>query len=356
MKRPVYPDDVYIPQLLAAALLLLVAAAPAQENQKVKFSGRTVVAEVVALDQPFMVNRLGSSVPTGQIFALRTDVMPSDNNLDPLPSFDREQDLSSYVGRVTLKQYKRPRPIVLRVNVGDILEIRFCNLLSGAKPTNRIPEYAGFHIMGMNLLSGPGEAPGTSSPPPLSSDSSYVGRNVNSFAKKGSIKVYRYFAAAEGTFIISSAAQPNQTLEIGNGLFGCAVVEPPQAEYYRSQVTRSDLFYSTYYSTRLPANMLLHVRPGTTDHWILTTYKTRLQREALKNIDVTIRNATSELLTEKHPNQENNQNQFYELDRATGKFNLLVLSPEEQLKKRSDMEAGKIVPPGYLYSAPFETE
>jgi len=75
-------------------LLLSVALASAQGEPKDKFSGRTIVAEVVALDQPFMVNRLGSSVPTGQIFALRTDVMPTDNKLPPLPSFDRQQDLS----------------------------------------------------------------------------------------------------------------------------------------------------------------------------------------------------------------------------------------------------------------------
>jgi hypothetical protein len=357
MKRLRYPPyNIYSLQLLLTTLVLSAAAVSGQDNQKVKFSGRTIVAEVVALDQPFMVNRLGSSVPTGQIFALRTDVMPSDHDLGPLPSFDREQDLSRYVGKVTLKQYKRPRPIVLRVNVGDILEIRFCNLLSGTKPPNRNPEYAGFHIMGMNLLSGSGEGPGTSFPPPLSSDSSYVGRNVNSFAKEGSIKVYHYFAAAEGTFILSSAAQPNQTLEIGNGLFGCAVVESPEAEYYRSQVTRSDLFYSTYYSTRLPANMLLHVKPGTTDHWILTTYKTRAQREALKNVDVIVRNAKSELLTEEHVSQENKQNQFFEFDRITREFKPLVLSLEEQEEKRSDMEAGRIVPAGYLYSAPVETE
>jgi len=338
-------------------LLLSVALASAQGETKDKFSGRTIVAEVVALDQPFMVNRLGSSVPTGQIFALRTDVMPTDDKLPPLPSFDRQQDLSQYVGKVMLKPYKRPRPIVMRVNVGDILEIRFCNLLSGIKPSGRNPEYAGFHIMGMNLLSGPDERPNALPSSPLSSDSSYVGRNVNSFAIQGSIKSYRFFAAAEGTFIISSAAQPNQTLEIANGLFGCAVVEPPQAEYYRSQVTRRDLFYSTYYSSRLPANMLLHREPGTS-HWILTTYKTRLRNLALKNVDVVIKKAESELLTVAPPSQEQNQGLFFQLNRETGKYTPLRLTKEqqEQVNNRADMEAGNIVPEGYLYSAPFVTE
>jgi hypothetical protein len=76
MKRVKHFSDICSPQLVLMALLLSVAPARAQDDKKVKFSGRTIVAEVVALDQPFMVNRLGSSVPTGQIFALRTDVMP----------------------------------------------------------------------------------------------------------------------------------------------------------------------------------------------------------------------------------------------------------------------------------------
>jgi hypothetical protein len=143
MKRLRYPSNIsYHLHLVLTVLFLSAAAASGQDDQKGKLSGRTVVAEVVALDQPFMVNRLGSSVPTGQIFALRTDVKVTDSE-DELPSFapPTPQNLKNYIGKVTLKEYKRPRPIVLRANVGDILEVRFCNLLSA----NQI---AGFHIMG----------------------------------------------------------------------------------------------------------------------------------------------------------------------------------------------------------------
>jgi hypothetical protein len=330
----------YSLQLLLTALLVSAAAASGQDDQKVKFSGRTVVAEVVALDQSFMVNRLGSSVPTGQIFALRTDVMVTDSRGD-LPSFTPGVELNSYVGKVMLKEYKRPRPIVLRANVGDILEIRFCNLLSGN-------QYAGFHIMGLNLLSGLDENPGSQDPPPLSSDSSYVGKNANSFAdNKGTIRVYRYFAASEGTFIIYSAAQPNQTLEIRKGLFGCASVQPPQAEYYRSEVTRSDLFYSTYRSTRLPPNMLLHKEPdapGHHNHWILTTYKSRFQKEPIKNVDVVIEQNWNKLFI---PLEERKPTIFYKRVSPTTNF-------EPQLSAQGleqEMVAGNAVPDGYLYSA-----
>ena len=349
MKRLKNHWDIYNSlQLLLATLLFSTAAASGQDDQNGKFSGRTVVAEVVALDQPFMVNRLGSSVPTGQIFALRTDVKVIDSE-DELPGFDpsKPQDFQKYIGKVTLKEYKRPRPIVLRANVGDIIEVRFCNLISAMPPL----QYAGFHIMGLNLLSNPQEE---QNPPPLSGDSSYVGLNKNSFAKSGTIKAYRYFAASEGTFIIYSAAQPNQTSEVGSGLFGCVTVQPPQAEYYRSQVTRADLFYSTYRSDRLPANMLLHKEPdapGHHKHWILTTYKTRLQREAVKNVDVDIKQNWEQLAIQKRSRG------FFQRAGPTGQFQIVkvpeaeALVPEKSAKLEAAMVAGDLVPNGYLYSA-----
>ena len=46
-------------------------AAPPQGTCK-----RTITADVVALAQPYMLNRLGASVPGGLIFALRSDTVP----------------------------------------------------------------------------------------------------------------------------------------------------------------------------------------------------------------------------------------------------------------------------------------
>jgi hypothetical protein len=371
MNTPKYrAREVYIFLVVTITLLFSIAPALAQDNRKLKFSGRTVVAEVVALDQPFMVNRLGSSVPTGQIFALRTDVMVRDTkgNLKShadLPSFpatgNAETGMVDYAGNVTLKEYKRARPIVLRANVGDILEIRFCNLLAGNDPN-----YVGFHIMGLNLLRGPDENQASQDPPPLSSDSSYVGVNSsNSFAKKGEVKIYRYFAASEGTFIIYSAAPPNNTDEVARGLFGCVAVEPPQAEYYRSQVSRSDLFYSTYCSLPfsppslplalpLPPNMFLHKQPeelGDHDHWTLTTYKTRLRQEEIKNVDVVISNDWEKLCLPKSTPRE----RYYFSQEPNGTGPKEVFKREESAaaltpEQNRALVAGNLVPFGYLYS------
>src|ERR1700749_764656 len=79
---------------------------------------RTIKADVVALDQVITFNRLGAMNPGGMMFALRNDLKPIDSASGMV------------AGNVTLKEYKRPRPLVLRMNVGDCLQILFQNLLS----------------------------------------------------------------------------------------------------------------------------------------------------------------------------------------------------------------------------------
>src|SRR6516164_3238105 len=81
---------------------------------------RTMHADVVAFDQPMMINRFGTSRPQGMIYALRQDVVVIDAAQGLVP------------GNVQLRADKRPRPLVLRVNVGDCLKIDFQNLLAPA--------------------------------------------------------------------------------------------------------------------------------------------------------------------------------------------------------------------------------
>jgi hypothetical protein len=79
---------------------------------------RTIKASVVAFDQVFFWNRLGAVQPQGMIFALRHNVVPVDWRRGLVP------------GNVRLRADKRPRPLVLRMNVGDCLQIDFQNLLN----------------------------------------------------------------------------------------------------------------------------------------------------------------------------------------------------------------------------------
>jgi manganese oxidase len=251
-------------------LALLIAAGIAQAQ-------RTITADVVALDQAFYNNRLGAFQAGGMIFALRSDVVTNDPSQSGLVA-----------GKVMLRPDKRPRPIVLRMNVGDCLQVNFQNLLAdvpsigaaGALPYNpansktqpdtsdpnvsttiqSATRLAGVHVMGMELKQN------------ISDDASWIGGNPGSTAPNdpGSLaapnqkRVYTFCAQAEGAFLLYSTAanigyQDGFGGQLTQGLFGSVAVQPKSAEWYRSQVTRADLDQATYNAGQLPSNM--HIAP-----------------------------------------------------------------------------------------------
>lgn len=183
---------------------------------------RTLKADVVAFDQPYLFNRLGAARPGGMIYALRGDVQPISGST-----------LSQ--GNVQLRLYKRARPIVLRANVGDCLEIKFENFLSTPPGANISPDFgpatlsAGIHLNGMQMIGS------------ITSDGSNVGGNTNSLVAPGQSTTYKLFAAAEGTFLLYSMGAPMRTGQITAGMFGAVNVQPKTAEWYRSQVTQADM-------------------------------------------------------------------------------------------------------------------
>ncbi|MBV9225384.1 MAG: hypothetical protein JOY85_15230, partial [Acidobacteriaceae bacterium] len=235
---------------------------------------RTITADVVALDQAFYNNRLGAFQPGGMIFALRGDVV---SNLDP------SDHVNLLPGKVMLRPDKRPRPIVLRMNVGDCLQVNFQNLLAdvpsigtGASlpfnpaslktnpdpdPTNsqnpNAPQIsqpatrlAGVHVMGMELKQD------------INDDASWIGRNPNGLVGPGQSKTYQFCAVKEGAYLLYSTASNvgGSDLfggQLTQGLFGSVAVQPQRAEWYRSQVTRDDLDQATYNGGQLPPNMTL---------------------------------------------------------------------------------------------------
>jgi hypothetical protein len=185
---------------------------------------RVVHAEVVALAQPFMLNRLGAAMPNGLIFALKRDV-----------SFDAQGKA------LGLKDYKRARPIVLRANEGDCLEITLENdIVPYNLGPNQIPgtTQVSIHVQGMQLVDN------------ISDDGSFVGRNQSSLAPiaapPGNKKIYKLFAEHEGTFLLYTEGD-SSTLggQLQQGLFGAVNVQPATAEWYRSQVAEDDLTRAT---------------------------------------------------------------------------------------------------------------
>src|SRR5689334_11589507 len=134
--------------VVSLSLVLLALTSPFAAAQPADNCARTIKANVDALDQPFFLNRLGAMMPEGMVFALDRDV----ERVTTCPA-------GQWCPRARLKAYKRPRPIVLRANVGDCLQIYFTNLLSdtvapfhgiqGVQPATRV---AGIHVAGMQLV------------------------------------------------------------------------------------------------------------------------------------------------------------------------------------------------------------
>jgi len=204
--------------------------APAMQAQ----CTRTVKADVVAIPQPIMLNRLGATIPNAFVFALRADTTGTGNNIQLRPG-------------------KRPRPIVLRANVGDCLQVTFTNAIPQSAFDNSTPnspavgtKEVSLHIQGQEWT--------TSS----QDDASFVGKNTSSLATPGAppppptpmppqTQVYKLFVKNEGTFLLYTMGDATAvpTGQISRGLFGALNVQPNSAEWYRSQITQQELDWAT---------------------------------------------------------------------------------------------------------------
>ncbi|MDP9192511.1 MAG: copper oxidase [Acidobacteriota bacterium] len=208
-------------------------AAPRSEAAKPRCES-IVRADVIAFDWAYQINRLGTTRTNGELYALRDDVMSSDPaNRELRP------------GKIMLRPDKRPRPIVLRVNAGSCLEIKFANLLTPqpTDPTQPVTKTASIHVSGMQLIDS------------IADDGTWVGQNP--LLGKGRMSgivapyvstTYRLYAQEEGTNLLySTAAQYNNfnPMQISTGLFGTVNVEPRTSEWYRSQVTEEELRMAT---------------------------------------------------------------------------------------------------------------
>ncbi len=222
----------FIPPIAGLAFgIVLLAGWPAPASGAIPACEDTVLAKVVALDQPFSWNRYGAVEPQGMIYALERDVVDLDDP-DGLPSPGEVQALLP--GEVMLRKDKRPRPLVLRVNEGQCLEIQFKNRLANTRKHKEQPatRWASVHVIGMQEVT-------------VADDGSYVGVNATSIVAPGQNITYRLFAEREGSFVMHSLGAivggEGDGGSISAGLFGAVTVEPAGSEWYRSQVTRADL-------------------------------------------------------------------------------------------------------------------
>jgi hypothetical protein len=212
---------------------------------------RTITAQVVALDQPFTYNRLGASNPTGMIYALRRDVVVK-SGADQGKALTLLPDSAAQPGNVALRADKRPRPLVLRANVGDCLEIHFQNLLSPQPVEAPEPEEppdpgepeeppvsqpvdrnVGVHVAGMQLVDA------------ITSDGAFVGEGPSGLAAPGQSRTYKLLAEHENTYLLSNPAVTTGAEAFTGtdsfGLFGAVNVEPFGTSWHRSQLTRAEM-------------------------------------------------------------------------------------------------------------------
>ncbi|HEX3186702.1 MAG TPA: hypothetical protein VHQ94_18045, partial [Pyrinomonadaceae bacterium] len=192
---------------------------------------RLVKADVVAIPKAIMLNRLGATIPNAFIYALRRDTTGTGNNLQLRPG-------------------KRPRPIVLRANVNDCLQVTFTNAIPPSAFQASTPQNppvgtqeVSLHIQGMEWASSSAD------------DGSFVGRNNSSLASATpapspmppATQIYTLYVRNEGTYLLYSMGD-NEAAPLGQvsrGLFGALNVQPEKAEWYRSQVTQKELALAT---------------------------------------------------------------------------------------------------------------
>lgn len=270
--------------LLSAALVTL--AADARSADVPPACNRIITASVVAIEQLYTYNRFGAYNPAGMMYALRRDVVASQDIVSPSLSFkegdaiparaDEKAD-ALLAGKVRLRDDKRPRPLVLRANEQDCLKVTFTNLLSptlNGQEIHKDPEtrqsipldseepstrHASMHVNGLDYVVMPGEpkmstqtltdATGTHMRAHLAADGANVGRNLSSLAAPGETKVYQWYAKQEGGYLFHSMAAPaggeGDGGQLGLGLFGAVNVQPKGAKWYRSQTDAVDLQRAT---------------------------------------------------------------------------------------------------------------
>jgi hypothetical protein len=123
-------------RMLLASVVCCTLLAPAGAAAQDRLCERTVKANVVAIRQRIWLNRLGAHIPDGMMYALARDVVDlagksCENGLVSTSPVTQ----ACLDGGARLRDDKRPRPIVLRANEGDCLQITFTNLLSSSGGT-----------------------------------------------------------------------------------------------------------------------------------------------------------------------------------------------------------------------------
>ncbi|MFT5681146.1 MAG: hypothetical protein ACI8RZ_002052, partial [Myxococcota bacterium] len=151
--------------------------------------GAELSAKIAALPVPITLNRLGSQIPDGKVFALQSDVVTDESGTH-------------------LREDVRPRPLVLRAGAGQCLNLTV---------KNHLDEPVSLHIDGTQWRTGEADNGAEIAP--------------------GATGTLTLLAEEQGTFLLYSLDDDQRSA----GLFGALNVEPSGSQWYRSQVSAAEL-------------------------------------------------------------------------------------------------------------------
>lgn len=161
-------------------------------------TGKVRTFHIEAIQIPIVYNKYGDYDPDGLLYVLEEDAERI--RREALQRF--EMDIP--------QPYKEVRPLVIRVNLGDTVKVRFRNSLN---------RRLSIHVQGLSYHVN-------------TSDGSSVGYNDDS-TTNGEIW-YTWYADTEGVYLFQDMADPRSTEDATNihGLFGAVIVEAPEAKWF----------------------------------------------------------------------------------------------------------------------------
>lgn len=161
-------------------------------------TGNVRIFHIKAIQIPIVYNKYGDYDPDGMLYVLEEDAERIKR--EALQRFEMEIP----------QPYKEVQPLVIRVNLGDTVKVRFRNSLN---------RRLSIHVQGLAYDVN-------------TSDGSSVGYN-NDSTTCGEIW-YTWYADTEGVYLFNDMADPRSTEDATNihGLFGAVIVEAPEAKWY----------------------------------------------------------------------------------------------------------------------------
>lgn len=156
---------------------------------------------IEAIQIPIVYNRFGDHDPDGLLYVLEEDAGRIEREARRRFEMDPPQP------------YEEVQPLVIRVNLGDTVKIRFRHHLN---------RRLSIHVQGLSYDVG-------------TSDGASVGFNQDSTT--GGEIWYTWYATQEGVYLFQDMADARSSEEATNihGLFGAVIVEPPGAKWFHPE-------------------------------------------------------------------------------------------------------------------------